>query len=218
MVVRRSGTTAAVARRLALPGGYPCGLTWDGVQLWHSDQGAERIYALSAETGEVLRILVCAQVRADLTYHDGCLYQVGGRPKRLVLVDPQTGAVREERAVPPASGRLCGVEAVGSDVWMCLRSPAVLQLRDLDTMRVRREIPVPGNPSGLTRWGDVLLYSDFEDALVRAVDGTSGELLAEVPVEGRPVGMTVAAGYVWYCDFAARQVKAIEPVELLGTG
>lgn len=217
MAVWGPETTVPVVRRISAPAAYLCGLTWDGVRLWHSDQGAERIYAISPDSGEVLRTLVCPDVRADLAYHDGWLCQVGGRPKRLVLVDPLTGKVGAQKPVPPSNGRLCGVEAAAAGVWMCLRAPAVVQLRDFDTMRVLRELPVPGNPSGLTCVSDVVFYSDFEDGAIRAVDAT-GTLLAAVPVEGRPVGMTWDGEHLWYCDFAAREIKAIRPAAVLGTG
>jgi outer membrane protein assembly factor BamB len=192
-----------------------CGLTWDGRLLWHSDQGAQEIFAVDPQTGEVVRKFPCAEVRADLTFAEGDLWQVGGRPKRLLRIDPYTGDIRGERTVRPSSGRLCGVEAGPEGRWMCLRSPAVVQLRDLDTLGVQHEVPVVGQPSGLTYARGVVLYSDFEDGLVRAVNPATGALLAEADVEGHPVGMTFDGIDVWYCDFAARRFKAFALADLL---
>src|SRR5215831_14685210 len=99
-----------VRRTLPLPGTYPCGLTWDGTHLWHSDQAAGEIYALDPADGTVLRTLRCPSVRADLTDDGQWLCQVGMRPKRLLLVDRDTGRPGGQVAVRPSSGRLTGVE------------------------------------------------------------------------------------------------------------
>jgi hypothetical protein len=207
--------TVPVVRSLPAPGEYLCGLGWDGRLLWHSDQAAGEIYALDPSDGRVERTLGCPRLRADLTCHEGLLWQVGGRPKRLLLIDPVSGADVGERPVVPASGRLCGVEAAPEGIWLGLRAPAVVQLRDTATLRVRRQFPVDGQPSGLTVHGDVVLYADFEESLIRAVDTATGELRAAVPVEGRPVGMTWGDDLLWYGDFAARRLKALRPDDVL---
>lgn len=204
-----------VARSLPGPGSYMCGLTWDGEYLWHSDQEAGKIFALDRVRGTVARVLTCPKARADLAWHDGWLCQVGGRPKRLLLLHPQTGAVAEEKEVAPPSGRLCGVETGPDGMWMGLRNPSVVQLRDFATMTVRREYPVEGSPSGLT-WADgVVLYAEFETGVVRAVAAATGKMLAAVTVEGRPTGLTWDGSELWYCDFAARRIKAVDLDDVL---
>jgi streptogramin lyase len=215
MTTTRPIAALPVVRSLPAPADYMCGLTWDGHLLWHSDQGAQEIYGIDPATGEVVRKFPCVELRADLAFADGDLWQVGGRPKRLLRIDPHTGELRAERPVRPSSGRLCGVEAGPEGLWMCLRGPAVVQLRDLDTMSVQHEVPVLGQPSGLTYVRGVVLYSDFEDGLVRAVDPATGAQLAEAEVEGHPVGMTFDGTDVWYCDFAARRLKALALRDLL---
>jgi outer membrane protein assembly factor BamB len=209
-------TSVPVVRGIPGPSGYMCGLTWDGTYLWHSDQDAREMYAIEPATGKVARTLHCGWIRADLAYHDGLLYQVGGRPKRLVLVDPETGQTRGQKAVQPSSGRLCGIEMGPAGMWMCLRAPAVVQLRDLETMSVLREHPVEGSPSGLTYVDGVVVYSEFDTGAMRAVDATTGELLATVSVEGHPTGTTWDGEHIWYCDFSARTVKAVRPRDVIG--
>jgi glutamine cyclotransferase len=198
-----------VLSSLPAPGNYLCGLTWDGEYLWHSDQGAGTIVAVDPADGSVVRTLDCPRVRADLAYHDGWLCQVGGRPKRILLIDPKTGDIVDEKQVSPPSGRLCGIEMGPEGMWMCLRDPPVVQLRDFDTMSVQRELPVVNSPSGLTYVDGMVLYSEFEAGMVRAVDTMTGTILAAVPVAGHPTGMTWDGEQLWYCDFEARQFKAI---------
>ena len=88
------GVATAGDGRITAPASYLCGLTWDGTYLWHSDQDAARIYAIDRATGAVVRTFRCGFVRADLTFDGSMLCQVGGRPKRLVLIDPGTGPAR----------------------------------------------------------------------------------------------------------------------------
>ncbi|MEV6812123.1 hypothetical protein [Micromonospora sp. NPDC051296] len=218
MTIPGVDTTLPIVRELPAPGSYLCGLTYDGEFFWHSDQEAGEIYALAPDTGAVVRTLSCPRVRADLTVGGGALCQVGGRPKRILLVDPLSGAVLGEREVAPSSGRLCGVETSGVMMWMGLRGPSVVQLRDVETMTVRREFAVPGTPSGLTVAGDVVVYADFEGAMLRAVDGRDGTLLGEALVDGRPVGLTWDGALVWYADFAGRRLAAVRLRDLLATG
>lgn len=204
-----AGNPVPVARCLPGPGTYMCGLTWADGLLWHSDQEAGKIYALERAAGEVVREFECPQARADLACHDGLLCQVGGRPKRLLLIDPYTGDMVGEKQVPPPSGRLCGIEMGPEGMWMCLRNPAVVQLRDFATMTVRAEYAVPGSPSGLTYASGLVVYSEFEAGLLRAVDAATGRVAGAVQVEGNPTGLTWDGYQIWYCDFRARAVKSI---------
>ncbi|GAA2520200.1 hypothetical protein [Winogradskya humida] len=206
---------AAVQRSLPAPGTYMCGLTWDGEVFWHSDQEALLISALDPVTGAVQRSFTNSWVRADLTTHDGELYQIGGRPKRLVRIAPQAGEVLGHVTVAPPSGRLCGVEAAPEGVWMALRSPDVVQLRDYATMEVQREIPIEAPPSGLTRTPGLIVFGEYEDGLLHAIDRDTGKPCGRVRVEGRPTGLTYDGEHVWYCDFPARALKAVRVQDLV---
>jgi hypothetical protein len=208
--------TAPIIRTLPGPAGYMCGLTWDGTLLWHSDQDARKIFAIGPDDGRVVREFTCARVRADLAYDGGRLCQVGGRPKRIVLVDPHTGATAGEKPVPPASGKLTGVEFGPEGLWMCLRDPTVVQLRDYTDMTVLREYRVGGDsPSGLTYAGGVVVHGDFGDSVLRATDARDGRPLGSVRVSGRPTGLTWDGSNLWYCDFPARSFRAIDLAAVL---
>ncbi|WP_328612059.1 hypothetical protein OG943_12790 [Amycolatopsis sp. NBC_00345] len=203
----------SVIRSLPAPGAYLCGLTWDGRSLWHSDQQAGEVYELDPDTGAVLRTIPCPGARADLTVHDGQLWQIGERPKRFLVLDPGTGETVERRAVRPSSGRICGAEARPEGVWVCLRQPPVVQLRSTGTVEVLREFPVAGNPSGLTEADGVVYYTDFEDVVIRGYDVATEEQVFAQPATGSPTGLTYDGRYLWYCDFPGRALRAIAPLD-----
>lgn len=201
---------------LPAPGAYLCGLTWDGVHLWHSDQGALKIFAIDRADGTVVREHECKWVRADLAFDGSVLCQVGGRPKRIVLVDRDTGRVTGHREVLPASGRVTGAEMGPEGMWMVLRGPMVVQLRDYPGMTVKREYPVPGSaPSGLTYAQETVVYGEFEAGLLHAVDAATGAYIGSASVPGRPTGITWDGERLWYCDFPNRLLRAFELADLL---
>jgi outer membrane protein assembly factor BamB len=207
---------AAEGEALPVPGRYLCGLTWDGTYLWHSDQAAARMWAIDPDDGSVVRTFRCAWVRADLAYDGDTLCQVGGRPKRLVLVDPETGKVEGFRPILPASGRVTGSELGPEGLWLVLRGPNVVQLRSYPGMSVRREYAVPGSsPSGLTYADGVVVFGEFEAGMLHAIDAETGAHLGSTEVKGRPTGMTWDGERLWYCDFPGRVLRALDLAELL---
>jgi hypothetical protein len=211
MSSQQTESTAPISRTLPAPGGYLCGLTWDGTVLWHSDQEEGKVYAVDRETGAVRTELNCPRARADLAFDGNHVCQVGGRPKRVLVLDRATGDVVEERAVRPSSGRLTGIEFGPEGLWMCLRGPTVVQLRDYETMTVQREYPVEGDsPSGLTYVGGAVVHGDFGDAVLRATDAATGRSLGSVTVTRRPSGLTWDGEQLWYCDFPARSFRALD--------
>ncbi|GAA4447436.1 hypothetical protein [Phytohabitans houttuyneae] len=219
MTPRQDTALAEVIRTIPAPSAYMCGLTWDGTRLWHSDQDVETIYAVDPRDGTVTLEFPCPHVRADLAFDGASLLQVGGRPKQLVLVDPTTGEVTGMKPVPPASGRLTGVEMGPEGIWMLMRAPTVVQLRDYATMDVIREFPAFGeSPSGLTYAAGTVVYGDFDDGVLRAMDPRTGTPLGEAPVPGRPTGLTWDGERLWYCDFPGRSFRAIALGSLVGAG
>jgi outer membrane protein assembly factor BamB len=199
------------------PAGYMCGLTFDGSLLWHSDQDAARIFAIDPADGRVVRQFGCEHVRADLTYDGKLLCQVGGRPKRVVLIDPETGEAVGEKPVLPSSGKLTGLEMGPEGFWMVLRDPTTVQLRDYESMTVQREFPAKGeSPSGLTYAGGVVVYGDYDEGSLYAMDSRTGEHLGSLSVGSSPTGIAWDGEHVWYCDFPARSFRAVTLDSLTG--
>lgn len=205
-----SQTLTPICHSIRAPGSYLCGLAWDGRYLWHSDQIAGKFFALGSSDGIVRQVIEYQGIRGDLTFIGNHLCQVGERPRRLIIVDPATGSVVDKREVLPKSARLMGIDiGEDGDLWMCLRDPGVLQRRDWETLSVQDEVAVPGRPSGLTCVGGIVVYSEFEDGLLRAVDARSGIVTGQFKLPSRPTGVAWDGRYLWYCDMPAARINAL---------
>lgn len=196
-------------RLLPLPGEYPCGLAWDGKCFWHSDQRAGKIFQIDGSSGAVRGFFSCRSARADLTYHDGLLYQIGMRPKRLLVISPETGSREGVKLIEPSNGRVTGVDVHPDGFVMCLRGPSVIQIRDFETLSVRQEIPIDGSVSGLAVYNDYALVGDFPGQCVRAYHLPSGGLVSQVNLAGAPTGLCAAGDTIWYADFYGRSLRAL---------
>lgn len=205
-----------IRNRLQAPSQYQCGLAWDGTQLWHSDQDLTTLFAIDPSNGEVTKELTSAWIRADLTFNGTHLVQVGGRPKRLVYLSPDTGHKQRMQDVVPKSGRLTGIEYVPNQgYWMLFRGPTTIQLREPVNLDVIREFPACGqSPSGLTVVGDHLVHADFETAELRTMSTHDGSTGTVVTMPGQPTGMTWDGENIWVCDFTHNRIVAIDPTAL----
>jgi len=80
------------------PGAHLCGLAWDGTHLWYSDGDTHSLYQLDARTGRILTTLPCPEVRTGLSYDGQHLWQVAGHPKRIRVIEPHDGQVKNDYA------------------------------------------------------------------------------------------------------------------------
>jgi hypothetical protein len=197
-------------RLFPLPGEYPCGLAWDGESFWHSDQRAGQIFRMDGSSGAVRGAFSCRSARADLTYREGLLYQIGMRPKRLLVISRETGARQGVKRIEPSNGRVTGVDVHPDGFVMCLRGPSVIQVRDFESMSVCQEIPIEGSVSGLAVYDDYALVGDFPGRCMRGYHLPSGGLACQVDLIGSPTGLCAAGDTIWYADFHGRSLRALK--------
>ena len=106
---------------------------------------------------------------------------------------------------------MTGVEIGPEGLWVCLRAPTVVQLRDYPTMQVMREFAVLGaGPSGLTYADGIVVYGEYEAGMLHAIDPTTGSYIGSTRVGGRPTGIAWDGVRLWYCDFPSRVIRAID--------
>ena len=74
-----------------------------------------------------------------------------------------------------------------------------------------RAFPTEGEVAGLTYVPGTIVYADYVESLIRAVDAETGELLGRRRVSGSPTGLTWDGSHLWYCDYDSDQICAIDP-------
>ncbi len=196
-------------RVLPTPGPHPCGLAWDGSALWYSDGDTCRISRLDPETGAVWQEhqLDAAQhpVRTGLAYWEGMLYQVAGRPKSLVRIDPATGKAEVLR---PLGEDVCGIDGRGPVLYLLRKRLGILEAQEWGSGVVLGTWPATATPGGLTLVGGQCVWADAESVAIRVWDGDGREAsTAPQIVGGQPTGLAWGAGRLFVNDYENRQIR-----------
>lgn len=113
--------TGRVLATIPAPGGgTDSGLTWAEGTLWVGQYRARKIVQIDPDTGAVLRTIESKRFVTGVTWVDGELWHGTweGDESDLRCVDPETGAVLEQVAMPPGTG-VSGLESDGGDRFFC---------------------------------------------------------------------------------------------------
>ncbi len=107
-----------VVRSIPAPAGDLWGMVFDGESLWVKDAKAEEVIAVSPADGAVRsRAKLTIGKSAGLGLWDGKLAVVQREPKRVVQIDPATGAVLREIAIEYVADP-CTVMQVNGKLWV----------------------------------------------------------------------------------------------------
>jgi hypothetical protein len=98
-----------IERTIPAPGRHPCGLAWDGAHLWHSDVDTDLIYQLDPTDGKMTGSIPCPDVRTDLSYDGANLWQIAGRAKRIVVIDPRQARILRDIDLGSDRENACGL-------------------------------------------------------------------------------------------------------------
>ncbi|MFM9845755.1 MAG: glutamine cyclotransferase [Hyphomicrobiaceae bacterium] len=106
-------------------GGGDSGLAWAEGSLWVGQYRDKKIHQIDPETGAILRTIESNRFVTGVTWVDGELWHGSwqGDESELRRVDPQTGDVLEEIALPPGTP-LSGLESDGGDRLFCGGGPS----------------------------------------------------------------------------------------------
>ncbi|HEX5461644.1 MAG TPA: hypothetical protein VFX20_16905 [Steroidobacteraceae bacterium] len=113
--------TGRVLATLPAPGGGGnSGLTWAEGTLWVGEYRARKIHQIDPQTGAVLRTIESNRFVTGVTWVDGELWHATweGDQSELRQVDPQSGKVVQQVAMPPGMG-VSGLESDGGDRFFC---------------------------------------------------------------------------------------------------
>ncbi|MDG4896820.1 glutamine cyclotransferase [Mesorhizobium sp. WSM4976] len=108
-----------VVATIPAPGnGGDSGMAWAEGSLWVGEYRAHKIHQIDPETGRVIRTIESKRVVTGVTWVDGELWHATweGEEGDLVRVDPDTGDVLQELAMP--SG-VSGLESDGGGCFFC---------------------------------------------------------------------------------------------------
>jgi glutamine cyclotransferase len=100
--------------------GGDSGLAWAEGTLWVGHYRERKIYQIDPETGAILRTIESNRFVTGVTWVDGELWHGTweGDQSELRRIDPGTGEVLEQLAMPPGVG-LSGLESDGGDLFFC---------------------------------------------------------------------------------------------------
>jgi glutamine cyclotransferase len=101
-------------------GGGDSGLAWAEGTLWVGQHRSRRIHQIDPETGAILRTIESDRFVTGVTWTDGELWHATweGDESELRRLDPQTGQVLEQLAMPPGAA-VSGLEADRADQLFC---------------------------------------------------------------------------------------------------
>ena len=108
-----------IVATIPAPGnGGDSGMAWAEGSLWVGEYRAHKIHQIDPETGRVIRTIESKRVVTGVTWVDGELWHATweGEEGDLVRVDPATGDVLQELAMP--SG-VSGLESDGGGCFFC---------------------------------------------------------------------------------------------------
>jgi glutamine cyclotransferase len=113
--------TGRVLATIPAPGGGgDSGLAWAEGTLWVGEYRSRKIHQIDPDTGAVLRTIESNRFVTGVTWADGELWHATWEEDESELrrVDPQSGKVLEQIAMPPGMG-VSGLESDGGDRFFC---------------------------------------------------------------------------------------------------
>ncbi len=110
-----------VLATIPAPGnGGDSGMAWAEGSLWVGQYREKKIHQIDPETGAIIRTIQSNRFVTGVTWVDGDLWHGTweGDTSELCRIDPKTGEVLEELAMPPGIG-VSGLESDGKDQLFC---------------------------------------------------------------------------------------------------
>lgn len=113
--------TGRVLATIPAPGGGgDSGLAWAEGTLWVGQNRARKIHQIDPDTGAILRTVESNRFVTGVTWVEGELWHATweGDESELRQIDPQSGKVLQQVAMPAGSG-VSGLESDGGDRFFC---------------------------------------------------------------------------------------------------
>lgn len=201
-----------IEHRFPSPGVHLCGLAWDGQMLWHSDADTNLLYRVDPEDGEIALELPFPDVRTGLTYHDGALWQVLGRPKSILRINPETGEIKARIELGPNLDAVCGVRVDAESFWLGPESTDPIVRHSRSSNAILAQYGPDPSADGLCLVGTRLCHTSYRDRTLAAIAIDTGESVARFDLPEAPTDMCTDGDLFWLNSFSSREIWAVRTI------
>jgi len=200
-IVIQKGTVdvLSVISSFASPGSSPWGLTWDGVNLWNSDDAADRAYKLST-TGTVLSSFYTPSSSPGGMAWDGTNLWLADDNTRRIYKLTTTGSIVTSFSTPGSIPT--GLAWDGTYLWLCDLSVSTIW-KLTTTGQVVSSFSAPGiSHSGLSWNGNSLSLwlTDAGAGLIYELNTAGNVLNCYLPPIGSPTDSEWDGSDYWLAD------------------
>jgi uncharacterized protein YndB with AHSA1/START domain len=193
---------------IAVSGGSPYGVAWDGKHLWHTDAGAGTLSKFDPSSGKVVSAHVLGGAPTGLDWDGESLWVLDPKRRAIQQVDPATGEVRRRLKVFRVAGDLTDVAWDGKNLWIGMTGEGGKIVRiDLRTGMAQGSISSPSAPSGIAfDREDVshLWIAAVRERVLSRIETKSGTIVDRHGLRGEPAGLAWDGECLWHVDLEAR--------------
>ncbi len=201
-----------IIKSFAAPNVGSAGLTWDGTNLWYSDEAVDMIYKVNPADGSVLNSFPAASVNPrDLTFVGSDLWNADIFQKNFYSVDPTVG--------PPgnfefqkAGQDYTGLEYDGSYLWGATLDPVShIDKMDLSGNVISSFLSPSLGTSGLAWDGTYLWNADTNTDMIYKLDPSTGAIITSFAAPANdPMGLAFDGQYLWSTDNLTNQIYQLD--------
>ena len=176
---------------------------------WVASARANHVVQLKTD-GTVGSIVSINRPCAGLTAGFGSIWSPSCRDKKLMRIDPATGAVAASVDADPESSE-GGIAAGAGSIWMVVK-PSTLIRVDPSTNTVAARVELPKTAADPVFGGGFVWVSTFENNSVVKVDPATNTIVATVPTGARPRFISFGGGSVWTLNQGDGTITRIDAI------
>ena len=162
---------------------------------WVASARVNHVVQLLPSTGKVGKIVSVNRPCSGLTAGFGSIWSPSCKDKRLMRIDPGSGAVTPSVEAEPENSE-GGIATGAGSVWMVVK-PSTLIRVDPATNTIIARVPLPTTAADPVFGDGFVWVSTFTHNSVVKVDPRTEEVVATVPTGPKPRFITYGEGSVW---------------------
>ncbi|APF20497.1 transglutaminase domain-containing protein [Caldithrix abyssi DSM 13497] len=194
-------------KKIATPGKFCTGLTFDGKFLWVADYKADQIFKIDPESGKVVHQIPSPGFwPMGLAWDGKHLWNVDAKAKKIYKLDAQSGQILTALDAPSADPQ--GLTWDGQTLWISdARKNRIMSLDLSDGTAVKRYKGPAKRVNGLTFDGKYLWASDRLQNEIYMIDPQNGEIILIIDAPGPYArGLAFDGKNLWCVDYQNDQL------------